>query len=765
MASLIQSVDSHWQTPAITEYHSFLQLKRHQWQPAGYIYVAFPWATLIDLLQTGRQIPETLAQGFEDIIKQCRLAKRNNTLITVCQHIYAQRFSPLFKASHVQIVYWSHATFQDAFHDGLEWRPHPLYPVQRYSSSREGSLKALEKRHYLASFIGAFDAKYYLSSIREEIFKLATLGGTSNLLIQRRDNWHFQDEVYSQQIYGLEPEEAKRKLRELHAAQYREALMESIYCLCPSGSGPNSIRLWESLTYGSIPFVFADNLALPGEPQLWLEACIFMSEAATHLEIAEAITRQAQEKSSELKSRQAAGRILESRYGIHVFVWDLLQLENNRSLSAQTMEPKRPSPMKKLAIQTRLLIIDPGLKNVGSHHHKINSQLASDLGHDHIRVLSHQLLSQSEGAIPYSFKPIFSYSTYDDLPDLSSADYCHQVERLSQELVTELRESGDTAWLYIHTATAAQIQMMANAVALVDGIYRPKGIYLQLMFEPRSLYGLHREYLLPRSTARYKSALQSLSQICRQSGLRLLLETSNPIFQQVFTQLIPDQPIGLHPHLFSHSSCDPPGIPQASGPWRCLLHSGDPRPGKGLAWIAAEIEAWIQGTGEDIQFVFHSGRLRYPQAFPDIATALENIAAVAKCHPERFDLYSGYLSDAEWQTMVCSTDALALLHEPEFYQYKTSGAVLDYLQITSGSRPVMISANTNSSDILKYYDINHSCIEYGNGASFLRAIKQSQELPIPGQSKGWDRFFHDFFARSPSQHLVALLAAEPCQPF
>jgi hypothetical protein len=307
--------------------------------------------------------------------------------------------------------------------------------------------------------------------------------------------------------------------------------------------------------------------------------------------------------------------------------------------------------------------------------------------------------------------------------------------------------------------------MMANAIALLEDVARPKGIYFQLMFEPRSLLGLHPEYLLPRSTARYKSALKSLSQICRESGIRLLLETSNPIFQQTFTQLIPDEPIGLHPHLFSHSTCDPQGSAQASGPWRCLLHSGDPRPGKGLDWIADEIEAWIQGTGEEIQFVLHSGQLRYPQAFPDIAKALEKIAAVAKCHPDRLDFYSAYLSDAEWQSMVCRTDALALLHEPEFYKYKTSGVLLDYLQITNGRRPIIISANTNSSDMLDYYGINHASVEHGNGASFLRAVKQVQELPVPGLSQGWHQFYNDFFSSSHSQHLISRLTADPCQPF
>jgi hypothetical protein len=33
--------------------------------------------------------------------------------------------------------------------------------------------------------------------------------------------------------------------------------------LCPEGSGPNTIRLWESIAVGSIPVVFSDNWKPP----------------------------------------------------------------------------------------------------------------------------------------------------------------------------------------------------------------------------------------------------------------------------------------------------------------------------------------------------------------------------------------------------------------------------------------------------------------------------------------------------------------------
>jgi hypothetical protein len=38
---------------------------------------------------------------------------------------------------------------------------------------------------------------------------------------------------------------------------------ETVYCLCPSGSGPNSIRLWEAIEFGCVPVLLSSKLELP----------------------------------------------------------------------------------------------------------------------------------------------------------------------------------------------------------------------------------------------------------------------------------------------------------------------------------------------------------------------------------------------------------------------------------------------------------------------------------------------------------------------
>jgi len=53
--------------------------------------------------------------------------------------------------------------------------------------------------------------------------------------------------------------------------------LNSRYSLCPSGSGPNSIRFWESLAVGSIPVLLADTLDLPKCFE-WYKAIIRLPE-------------------------------------------------------------------------------------------------------------------------------------------------------------------------------------------------------------------------------------------------------------------------------------------------------------------------------------------------------------------------------------------------------------------------------------------------------------------------------------------------------
>ena len=88
--------------------------------------------------------------------------------------------------------------------------------------------------------------------------------------------WHFEKMVYSK-LQNVRKELNEDERQKLRGEKYNEILLDSRYTLCPSGSGPNSIRLWEALAIGSIPIILADTLELP-KHNLWGESILKVAE-------------------------------------------------------------------------------------------------------------------------------------------------------------------------------------------------------------------------------------------------------------------------------------------------------------------------------------------------------------------------------------------------------------------------------------------------------------------------------------------------------
>jgi len=70
MLNLVEITNNnYWQSPAITELHAYEKIKNiatakeHQ----DFEYIAFPWATLIDFLQTGKVVPDILLEEYRSI--------------------------------------------------------------------------------------------------------------------------------------------------------------------------------------------------------------------------------------------------------------------------------------------------------------------------------------------------------------------------------------------------------------------------------------------------------------------------------------------------------------------------------------------------------------------------------------------------------------------------------------------------------------------------------------------------------------------------
>jgi hypothetical protein len=59
-----------------------------------------------------------------------------------------------------------------------------------------------------------------------------------------RSEWQFEQDVYRNQLLGVTKDEVKAKVREQQEKDYIDVIEETAFCLCPSGSGPNLVRLW-----------------------------------------------------------------------------------------------------------------------------------------------------------------------------------------------------------------------------------------------------------------------------------------------------------------------------------------------------------------------------------------------------------------------------------------------------------------------------------------------------------------------------------------
>jgi len=240
-----------WQQPAKTELWAYEQLLEKPDNDIYTQYICFPWATLVDYLDHNPAKARELLIALEN--KPPRFALNVKTF---CQHIYALKLLPFFKKLGITEIYWSHKIKGQDEVEGIKLKPYPLYPVMHYKRKKPYKNKPLSERKYLYSFIGSYDPELYLSEVRKWIFDLPI---TDDIYIKRRERWHFDQDVYREQMQGLSETEARKLSRKKNEEEYIRVLEESVFCICPSGSGPNSIRLWEAIAFGCIPVVISDD--------------------------------------------------------------------------------------------------------------------------------------------------------------------------------------------------------------------------------------------------------------------------------------------------------------------------------------------------------------------------------------------------------------------------------------------------------------------------------------------------------------------------
>jgi len=286
-----------WQEPAITEKAAWDAIAKAE-TALPFVYVGVPWATIIDGVRNDTPAAWDLLRRLEEVKAELdRMPPRRR--VTVVQHIHALEYRSLFEMLGITDVFWSHARHDTPAEPGLTLHPFPLYPAQTGSQVEHEAPH--RPRRWLANFIGAYDPNIYLSDVRARIFADE---GAEDILILKRESWHFHRAVYAEQIRGIPADTARLALERQQKEEYLAALRDSIFTLCPTGSGPNSIRIYEALALGSIPVILTHDLALPGDPALWEACCLLEEDSAEGYIRARAAMRAMSEV--DIRARQAA---------------------------------------------------------------------------------------------------------------------------------------------------------------------------------------------------------------------------------------------------------------------------------------------------------------------------------------------------------------------------------------------------------------------------------------------------------------------------
>lgn len=265
-----------WQYPVVTEQYFFLQNNDNQ------DYFGFPWATIIDKRYDLNLIYKLINDHFN--------LDTNKSYFTCIQHISFRKLIPLLKKLNINLIYSPHKVLKEDEIDDIKISPCPLYAINYESDECAKLLRCSDKqthiisnydlvhkdRSILFSFMGAYNPRDYLTSIRDDIFNMNY--GNAKCFIKNTGSWHFDSLVYSKyQNYSRSFNGAEKTKIKTNSTMYNFIMLDSRYSLCPSGSGPNSIRFWESLAYGSIPILLADTLELP-KHELWEKAIIRIPE-------------------------------------------------------------------------------------------------------------------------------------------------------------------------------------------------------------------------------------------------------------------------------------------------------------------------------------------------------------------------------------------------------------------------------------------------------------------------------------------------------
>jgi len=185
--------------------HGLIKNKHLLFEDYSYVFIA------LSPLINNQGIFKT-QQIIDDICKE----NNNTKLIFVCQHIFVDKIN-----WYNSIVFSTHAIKSNK----------NIISIPHYSATYNKAL-IKEERDILFSFVGHSGTH----PIREYFVK-----------------------KYPDKCFSTEGEWMSKKYKN----KYIELLGKSKFSLCIRGTGPSSLRIYESLYMGSVPIIISDDLVLP----------------------------------------------------------------------------------------------------------------------------------------------------------------------------------------------------------------------------------------------------------------------------------------------------------------------------------------------------------------------------------------------------------------------------------------------------------------------------------------------------------------------
>ena len=328
---------SDWQYPAITEKHAASMAIKLLPLSSDSIYFGFPWATLIDMIECGDHARYRLFSRLGEYKKMLQGRRR---VVTTCQHVLQYKYEKLLKWVGISDVFWSHhTTNNDRSIKIVRSHPFPLYPLQAILALRDSDLNHMSNsldRRIPCSFAGARSCPGYLSDVRTWIIE--KLQSRNDFVILSRDSWHYQNSVYIDQIKSslgasTDQRAEQKKEDDSKAEEFVSLMMNSVFTLCPSGSGPNSIRLWEAILLGSIPIILSETHLLPGHSSIWGKAALFLPETKSSVESIPQKVKILLNEKDYLTDAVTNLSYLNTLYGPDVFISDIISLFCNADIT------------------------------------------------------------------------------------------------------------------------------------------------------------------------------------------------------------------------------------------------------------------------------------------------------------------------------------------------------------------------------------------------------------------------------------------------